>query len=174
MFRVTLSYPGGQQKPRFPLAVTIFNPLRQRPQAVNGTRGETAANVRRTRRLAATHGGRRHPRPLELSVCGGAGGLMAETQRCALGEEGWASGCAAPIDSVSRACGSGAHRSKKLVAPENPFGFWRGLREAGSVRGKEMAGTTGLEPATSDVTGRRSNQLNYVPAQVGQFHYSMT
>ena len=24
-----------------------------------------------------------------------------------------------------------------------------------------MAGTTGLEPATSDVTGRRSNQLNY-------------
>ena len=28
---------------------------------------------------------------------------------------------------------------------------------------KELAGTTGLEPATSDVTGRRSNQLNYVP-----------
>jgi hypothetical protein len=35
------------------------------------------------------------------------------------------------------------------------------------IRGKllkNMAGTTGLEPATSDVTGRRSNQLNYVPA----------
>src|SRR5579864_3778876 len=29
-----------------------------------------------------------------------------------------------------------------------------------------MAGTTGLEPATSDVTGRRSNQLNYVPERV--------
>ena len=29
-----------------------------------------------------------------------------------------------------------------------------------------MAGTTGLEPATSDVTGRRSNQLNYNPAPV--------
>ena len=28
---------------------------------------------------------------------------------------------------------------------------------------KRMAGTTGFEPATSDVTGRRSNQLNYVP-----------
>ena len=32
-----------------------------------------------------------------------------------------------------------------------------------------MAGTTGLEPATSDVTGRRSNQLNYVPACGGDF-----
>jgi hypothetical protein len=31
---------------------------------------------------------------------------------------------------------------------------------------KGMAGTTGLEPATSDVTGRRSNQLNYVPERV--------
>ena len=29
---------------------------------------------------------------------------------------------------------------------------------------KEMAGTTGLEPATSAVTGQRSNQLNYVPS----------
>ena len=29
-----------------------------------------------------------------------------------------------------------------------------------------MAGWTGLEPATSDVTGRRSNQLNYHPAVV--------
>src|SRR5713226_4479969 len=29
-----------------------------------------------------------------------------------------------------------------------------------------MAGRTGLEPATSDVTGRRSNQLNYHPAKV--------
>ena len=34
-------------------------------------------------------------------------------------------------------------------------------------RWKGMAGTTGLEPATSDVTGRRSNQLSYVPAMSG-------
>ena len=32
---------------------------------------------------------------------------------------------------------------------------------------KRMAGTTGLEPATSAVTGQRSNQLNYVPSFVG-------
>ena len=30
---------------------------------------------------------------------------------------------------------------------------------------KGMAGTTGLEPAASAVTGQRSNQLNYVPAE---------
>jgi hypothetical protein len=29
---------------------------------------------------------------------------------------------------------------------------------------RELAGATGLEPLASCVTGRRSNQLNYVPA----------
>jgi hypothetical protein len=29
-----------------------------------------------------------------------------------------------------------------------------------------MAGVTGLEPAASGVTGRRSNQLSYTPAEI--------
>ena len=61
-----------------------------------------------------------------------------------------------------------------------PFGCVPGLdarAERSDARPKEarpprlpseasMAGWTGLEPATSDVTGRRSNQLNYHPAVV--------
>ena len=39
---------------------------------------------------------------------------------------------------------------------------------------KCMAGKTGLEPATSDVTGRRSNQLSYVPAITSDNGFSIT
>jgi hypothetical protein len=37
-----------------------------------------------------------------------------------------------------------------------------------------MAGATGLEPATSGVTGRRSNQLSYAPATLkgGRISYA--
>jgi hypothetical protein len=37
------------------------------------------------------------------------------------------------------------------------------MRERKPLGSKFVAGTTGLEPATSAVTGQRSNQLNYVP-----------
>jgi hypothetical protein len=35
---------------------------------------------------------------------------------------------------------------------------------------ESMAGTTGLEPATSAVTGQHSNQLNYVPFAFSHVH----
>ena len=40
--------------------------------------------------------------------------------------------------------------------------FWKAGKSGKLL--KIMAGPTGLEPATSDVTGQRSNQLNYDPA----------
>jgi hypothetical protein len=40
---------------------------------------------------------------------------------------------------------------RHLIRAINPDSYWF------------MAGTTGLEPATSAVTGQRSNQLSYVP-----------
>ncbi len=36
--------------------------------------------------------------------------------------------------------------------------------KSGDALSCELAGATGLEPATSGVTGRRSNQLSYTPA----------
>jgi hypothetical protein len=40
-----------------------------------------------------------------------------------------------------------------------------GKRRFSASTWKRMAGTTGLEPAASAVTGQRSNQLNYVPTR---------
>ena len=43
---------------------------------------------------------------------------------------------------------------------------WTVTEIANSLQAPErMAGTTGLEPAASAVTGQRSNQLNYVPTR---------
>ena len=50
-------------------------------------------------------------------------------------------------------------KRKAVVTAEASF-----FRNHERKMAEELAGTTGLEPATSDVTGRRSNQLNYVPA----------
>jgi hypothetical protein len=54
------------------------------------------------------------------------------------------------------------------VKPRPAFAtYFEALDQARAIsprRGVTKAGATGLEPATSDVTGRRSNQLSYAPA----------
>jgi hypothetical protein len=45
----------------------------------------------------------------------------------------------------------------------NPAPLSQATTEVAHMQGSYEAGATGLEPATSGVTGRRSNQLNYAP-----------
>ena len=65
---------------------------------------------------------------------------------------------------------------------DNYLWFWACRRQCGSnaalrrfdgrleaFGSEELAGATGLEPAASCVTGRRSNQLNYAPAWDNSF-----
>ncbi len=94
-------------------------------------------------------------------------------------EEGWLLHDRSPfaVDSNTRAR-RGANRPISLPRPGRPSerihqrqvcrGHLGPLGGSGPrERRRQLAGWTGLEPATSDVTGRRSNQLNYHPAKVG-------
>src|SRR5690348_11879453 len=58
----------------------------------------------------------------------------------------------------------GRYSRSKLSIDDAPkrARWWPAKGEADTVT--QMAGVTGLEPATSGVTGRRSNQLSYTPA----------
>src|SRR5215211_693887 len=70
-----------------------------------------------------------------------------------------------------------ARRWQRSTATYGPFpasgaGYMRdgnGAVAANRAKSLEIgAGATGLEPATSGVTGRRSNQLNYAPWRAAQ------
>ncbi len=65
-------------------------------------------------------------------------------------------------DAMSEVIGEYKRQPERMLANVSAEGAKK--LQVVEKKGYGMAGTTGLEPATSDVTGRRSNQLNYVPA----------
>ena len=65
-----------------------------------------------------------------------------------------------PINSGEKGC----KRGTEMCPFCTPFEF----RQLQLSSLECMAGTTGLEPATSAVTGQHSNQLNYVPIYLVQ------
>ena len=75
----------------------------------------------------------------------------SEKNRSARGKECVKPVCPTPVSDRANGCAR-SHR--------DPRGGGALCRREG---GETMAGLTGLEPATSCVTGRRSNQLNYNP-----------
>ena len=70
---------------------------------------------------------------------------------------------------ASNARGQCGRRAKSRAWRPDPLSELSDSRPAGEARpaefSKNVAGSTGLEPATSGVTGQRSNQLNYDPAR---------
>ena len=56
-----------------------------------------------------------------------------------------------------------ARNSEAITWREREIEEEREIADSFSGTWERMAGTTGLEPAASAVTGQRSNQLNYVP-----------
>ena len=71
----------------------------------------------------------------------------------------------ATLGSPNRHACSNDEKKPKKCTESGPLGVAGNRSKAPKSRlsGGFEAGATGLEPATSGVTGRRSNQLNYAP-----------
>jgi hypothetical protein len=63
-------------------------------------------------------------------------------------------------EAVERGC---VARRRVRIGARDAFSSPSLRAEIRPLAGTSKAGATGLEPATSGVTGRRSNQLNYAP-----------
>ncbi len=77
---------------------------------------------------------------------------------CRGGRSGGGAGAERGLD------GLGPQRFPRRTSPFGPAAKTRTSRPTGRLVSVEVAGPKGLEPSTSGVTGRRSDQLNYDPA----------
>src|SRR5215212_3074267 len=106
--------------------------------------------------FASTTNGRlpRGQRPEQRQRPFGVGASMTHVQSAAEGRSGttYASG-----RSQARDRHSPETRESRLARERHPL----------ILQALQKTGATGLEPATSGVTGRRSNQLNYAPRRSG-------
>ncbi len=117
-----------------------FHSLRRTYAALRAELGEHPA-------ITAAQMGHRDPR-MTLRVYTDVTGMKPRTRMGGLlGDENWS-----PLGTSAQTTGGQEDKTPDEKEVESP-----------QVQAQRGAGATGLEPATSGVTGRRSNQLSYAP-----------
>ena len=122
----------------------LFDPAAKHGDGVQGDAGVAAAFI------VPLYAGRLHAGSNAREACSTGSGDVAGL----FFRQGWHG---------TRCWISGSPQRGTKRAENCPFRALDGFNEIRLSALERMAGTTGLEPATSAVTGQRSNQLNYVP-----------